>query len=501
MIRDYLKTGVGTSPLSFAENYYIHYPKVAVGIWPPFFHATAALWMLLFTRTHTALLLFIAFQGALCAAILACFARRLLPASIGFLLGLLVILLPAFQNATSVVMIDLLVAVMDFWAMLMMVEFFRTGSMRDAICFGASVGLAMMTKSNANALVLAGVCMMVLTRQFAILQRLPVYVAGVIIALLGGPWQLIMLRLFKNTIPLAHLTISRFWIMFSGYIVILVERLSLPIFLLALVGLAAECIPLLRGRRRDSGTLEVAAAASLLLGIVFFHSMATNSDPDDRYILPALPLLLLFAALGIRFIALMVPVPRFSVAARAAVLVVLGLGWFAKTVFAIPHRPQMGYAQAASTLLPAKVGDETVLVCSDSWGEGALVTTLALGDHAQNEHIVIRGTKVLSESLWLGGIYSPLFHSSSALEQYLESIPLDAVVVDLTKVLWEEDRAILSQAILENPDKWSLTLEVPETPESRHLRLYRWVGPDHSNTRKNVRVRMRLMLGRDLELK
>src|SRR5882724_4013974 len=29
MIHDYAKTGIGTSPLRFAENYYIHYPKVA----------------------------------------------------------------------------------------------------------------------------------------------------------------------------------------------------------------------------------------------------------------------------------------------------------------------------------------------------------------------------------------------------------------------------------------------------------------------------------------
>jgi 4-amino-4-deoxy-L-arabinose transferase-like glycosyltransferase len=208
MIHDYLKTGIGTSPLHFAENYYLHYPKVALGIWPPLFHSTAALWMLLFTRTHTSLLLLIAFQGALCGAALACFARRLLPSSVAFLLGLLLILLPAFQNSTSVLMIDVFLAAMEFWAMLRMVEFFRTGSMRDSIWFGVSVSLAMLTKGNANALLLAGVCMLVLTRQFAILQRLPVYIAGIIIILLGGPWQLITLRLFRKTIHLTALTVS-----------------------------------------------------------------------------------------------------------------------------------------------------------------------------------------------------------------------------------------------------------------------------------------------------
>ena len=43
MIHDYAQSGLGSSPLRFAENYYVHYPKVAIGIWPPVFHATAAL--------------------------------------------------------------------------------------------------------------------------------------------------------------------------------------------------------------------------------------------------------------------------------------------------------------------------------------------------------------------------------------------------------------------------------------------------------------------------
>ncbi len=501
MIHDYIKTGWGTSPLQFAENYYIHYPKVAIGIWPPVFHATAAVWMLLFTRTHTSLLILMAFECALCAATLALFARRLLPPLVCFLLGLLMVLLPAFQNASSVVMVDVILTEMELLAMLAMIHFFRSGSMRAGIVFGVSTSLAMLTKANANSLVVAGVLMLLLTRQFSLLKKLPVYVAGAIVVLLGGPWQLLTLHLFKNTIPLAPLTVSRFWMMFSGYVVVLADRLSFPIFLLALVGLAAEFVPMLMGRRKDQQALDIAGAASLLLGIVIFQSMATNADPVDRYILPALPLFLLFAALGIRWIVSIVPVPRLSFAFRSAVLALLSLGWFAKTTFAIPHRSQMGYGKTAEMLVPAQVSDEVVLVCSDVWGEGALITTLALGDRTHNEHVVLRGTKILSENIWVRGSYSPLFHSASELEEYLESVPVDAIVFDLSETLWTQDRDIVAQTILENPSKWKLVSELPEGTESRHLQLYRWAGPDHSTSRKNIKIRMRLMLGRDLLLK
>ena len=312
---------------------------------------------------------------------------------------------------------------------------------------------------------------------------------------------MITLRLFKDTVPLAPLTLSRLWMMFSGYTEILALRLSVPIFLFALIGLAAECIPMLLGRRKDSQILNVAGAASLLLAVFVFHCIAPNSNPDDRYILSALPMFLLFAALGIRFVASAVPVPAVSFATKAAVLTVLMLGWFAKTTFAIPTRPEMGFKETASVLLPARINDEVVLVNSDVWGEGALITALALGDDAQNEHIVLRGTKVLSENIWIRGSYSPLFHEAGSLEQYLESVPVDVIVIDYSEALWPQDRDILSQAIRENPNKWTLASDIPKKAKSRHLQIYRWTGPDHSNIRKNVRVRMRLMLGRDLLLK
>lgn len=500
MLHDYAKTGLGSSPLLFAENYYIHYPKVAFGIWPPVFHSTAAVWMLLFTRTHTSLLIFIAFQGALGAATLACFARKLLPPVAAFVLGLVLILNPALQNATSLMMVDLFLTVMQLWTMLLMIAFFRTGSMKYAVWFGILTSLSMLTKGNANALLLAAVFMMLLTRRFALLKRAPIYVAAIIIVLLGGPWQVITLRFFKGTVPMDPLTFSRFWMLFTGYTVMFVQKLSLPLFLFALIGLAAGCWPMLAGwsKDEDAPAFDIAGAASLLVAIFLFHCIAPNPGPDDRYILPAIPLLLLFSALGIRWAASRIAVPRLSVTARAAILAMLCLGWFAKTTFAFTHRPEMGFSKVADALLPSRVTDEVVLVCSDAWGEGALITAIALGDRGTDEHIVLRGSKILSESAWVGGSYSPLFHNIGELEQYMESVPVDEIVLDLSKAMWAQDTALVQQTIRENPDKWKLAKETPESPESRHLQLYRWDGSDHSSIRKNIRVRMRLMLGRDL---
>ena len=499
MIRDYAATGLGTSPIHFAESYYIHYPKVAIGIWPPMFHTTAALWMLLFTRTHTSLLVFVAVQGALCAAILAIFARRFLPPLVASAAGLFVILLPAMQNAASLMMVDLFLTVMELLALLSLIAMFRHRTMKTAVWCGICVSLAMLTKANATALPLCGVFMLLLTREFSILRKAPVYVASLIVIVLGFPWQFISIHLFQGTVPMVPLTAARFWMLSSGYTHIFVQKLSLPVFLAALVGLAVVLSPLLKGDRQRPVSLDGAGAASLLLAIFLFHSISPTPGPDDRYILPALPLLVLFAFLGIQWIASVIRIPRLSLPVRASILAVFCLGWFAKSTFAITHRPEMGFDKVASQMIPPRVHDEVVLVCSDSWGEGAFITSLALNDLRRKEHIILRGSKMLSENQWATTSYHPLFSTPRELEDNLENTPVDAIVVDLDKAMWEQDRAILMRAIQDNPSKWSLASEI-RAEDGRHLCLYRWSGPDHSMLRKNVRVRMQITLGRDLRL-
>ena len=358
----------------------------------------------------------------------------------------------------------------------------------------------MLTKGNANALLLCGVFMLLLTRQFSILKRPPVYVAAAIIVLLGGPWQVVTLRFFKGTVPMDPLTLSRFWMLFTGYSRIFVDRLGLLIFLFALLGLAAASGPLLLGRRKGREALDVAGAASLTVAIFLFHCIAPNPGPDDRYILPALPLLVLFAALGIRWAASALPAPRLSLAAKAAVLTVLCLGWFLKNTFALTHRPEMGFTKITAAL-PAHAPDEAVLVCSDAVGEGALITSMAFSDPPGLEHIVLRGSKTLSESPWDPGCIIPFFANATELEAYLETVPVEALVIDLSSIFWEQDRDLLARTVHDHPDKWMLALEIPQGPDAHHLQLYKWIGPDHSNMQKNIRLRMRLTLGHDLQLK
>lgn len=42
MVREYVAAGAPQPPVQFAQDYYVHYPKVAIGHWPPVFYVLQA---------------------------------------------------------------------------------------------------------------------------------------------------------------------------------------------------------------------------------------------------------------------------------------------------------------------------------------------------------------------------------------------------------------------------------------------------------------------------
>jgi hypothetical protein len=76
MVHDYVRLGFPTTPVKFAEVMYAHYPKVALGHWPPMFYALQAGWMLLFGDSLHSDLALMAVLTALFATTLYVIARR-----------------------------------------------------------------------------------------------------------------------------------------------------------------------------------------------------------------------------------------------------------------------------------------------------------------------------------------------------------------------------------------------------------------------------------------
>src|SRR5438309_11882614 len=69
LVRDYVAAGLPWNPLFYAQNFYVHYPKVALGHWPPFFYLVQAAWTLPFTPSRTSVILLMAVLTAIPATV------------------------------------------------------------------------------------------------------------------------------------------------------------------------------------------------------------------------------------------------------------------------------------------------------------------------------------------------------------------------------------------------------------------------------------------------
>ena len=47
MVRDFIAGLNFRHPVQFAQEYYYHYPKVAIGVWPPVLYGALGIWFLL----------------------------------------------------------------------------------------------------------------------------------------------------------------------------------------------------------------------------------------------------------------------------------------------------------------------------------------------------------------------------------------------------------------------------------------------------------------------
>ena len=243
----------------------------------------------------------------------------------------------------------------------------------------------------------------------------------------------------------------------------------------------------------------MAGVAAMAFSVYLFHSVSPYPGPESRYVSPVLVAVVVFFAAGVYWISDHFPIRAIPAAWRPAVYAAVVIVIYAATSFSIPTRPPLGYIPTAQALRQSEMQDRVILICGDPFAEGALVSQVALEDR-RPDRIVLRGSKVLSEGRWSMRVYRPLLNSPEEVQKYLLAVPVDAVVVDLSAPLWEQETQMLLKTMRTNPDTWRLSREFPAGKTERHILIYRRIGPRDPATKRDIELRMRFMLGRDLKL-
>lgn len=427
MVWDYIRHFHLVSPLRFAQDYYEHYPKVALGHWPPFFYFIQAGWMLLFTPSRTAVRVEVALTTALLALSLFAFMKKRFEWKSALLAGLLCVFLPLVQTYSSEEMAEAMLTLCCFWSVVYFSRYIDNPERKNGVGFAVLFSFAVLTKGNGWLLALIPPISLFLTRKLALLKQRGIWLAAIVVGFCCLPWQIMTMKMAERgweggTHPSAQYSLEAFWEFLRLFPAIIGPVLAIVM----LVGVYQSVAkPYLRNRvdARD------ACMFALLLAVWIFHSIIP-AGVEDRKLIIAVPAMVYFLVPGVKTLANLLPTTygftRWRVPAITAILTVCFFG----QTFAVPRIDHYGFDKVASFIAAnPQLENSNILVSSQSVGEGLLVSELAML-HPDPVARVIRGTKALATVEWNGASYRCKYPSVGQLVSFLRSNSIGVIVVD-----------------------------------------------------------------------
>jgi hypothetical protein len=451
MVREYVAATFPLPPIKFAQEYYAHYPKVAIGHWPPVFYVLQAAWTLLFSPSRVSVLLLMAALASGLAVTLYLSLRDELGRLLATAATLMLVALPLTQKASGMVMAEIPLALLCFWAVLFLGRFLDRQRAGDAVLFGLAAAGAIMTKGNGLALILVAPLALVLSRRLGLLARPAFWYPAALVALICGPW-------YAMTAGIVHETFEGGRTPTADYALAAAHLYSRQLFAAGGLGLLpfllvglGQCL------RRPAPDRPVpgkwAAAGALLAATWAFHCLVPSSR-EPRHMVMALPALMMFVAAGMAVTARWVSRGgshpgwwRMAVVA-AAVTVFVGQG------FAVPVKSWSGFSHAVELLLRSpSEAPSVMLIVSDTLGEGMFISEVA-GREPRPRRRVLRGSKVLAQSGWNGKDYRLLYRTPAEVLAFLDT-GVEAVVLDTSGVTAGElHQQLMRETVRSHPERF-----------------------------------------------
>jgi hypothetical protein len=416
MVYDFLAHPGAGQPLAFARQFYLHYPKVAIGNWPPLLHGLLALWYLVFGVSRASALVLVAVFAAATAALMAAAARRLLSPPAGVFAGVVYLALPLVQESSAVVMTEHLVTLLILASTLAFARFARSRAAVDALLFGGLASAAVLTRGSAWALAALPPIVIGLTRDWRLLGNWRLWLAALLVGALCVPWYVATRGMSPNAmVGIDAGAPAAFFQQAVAYFPLAALRaIGLALTLLASLGVWHTML-----RRQPSPRpAEWPALGAMAIGVLVIQCVVP-AGIERRYMLQLLPALVLFAAAGVHWLTRFgTPVTAWSAAATVVLL----------TVVRVPGAMRnSGYETIAADL--AGQSPPTLLLISDARGEGSMVAAIALRERRPHS-LALRGSKLLVSEDWLGRASRPRFANGDAMRAMLDAIPVNAVMID-----------------------------------------------------------------------
>jgi Dolichyl-phosphate-mannose-protein mannosyltransferase len=485
MVRDFIAGMSFRHPWEFAQQYYYHYPKVMIGIWPPAFYAVLGVWFLIAGASRTAAVLFIAVVAATTASIIYLTGKRLIGRWPGALAAVLFVASPLVQESSARVMTEHLVALGMLVATLCFARFVRTERIGDGLAFGIVAAAAILTHGNAWALGLVPGITLVLTNKWHLLRRPAFWLSAIPVLVTCVPWY----ALAPSEVDVRQGGVGSLLVdAMPAYARFTYLAMGLPVLLLALVGVWQT---LIRVKTRTDVTPEWAALAGLAIATFLIHSVVPVPI-ENRYVVLLLPSVVLFSAAGIDAIAHRVSV-RVSIGPAGLGLALVLIAVFGVDTFALPLRLRNGGYEALVRDAMARVADvpQVWLISSESVGEGAAVAAVAFQEKRPASYVLRARTLLAGGDMYWRNTQDR-FDTPAKLAALLDDLPVTLVVID-DQIPSDQHRPYqdrLRELVTSDAERWELIGSYPRTrdgttfPDTLHL----YVRPPVASAAPEIRL-------------
>lgn len=451
-LKEWLTSGSLTTPLSYLKAFHSHYAQIGIGHWPPFFYGVEAAWMLIFGQSKISVIV-------LSAAVTFVTSMTLYKAvadRFGWMEGLFAaaafLVSPVVQLASTQLMLDVPTALFCVLAMLSYTRYLDTGHLRFSVLFGVMASAAMMVKGNAAALALLPAFAVVLGSRWDLLRRPSFWAPLPIVAVATGPWYAFTYGMaeqgFRYEWGWTYISVST-----AENARYLLDNLGALILLFAAIGFVR--LVFRAGKPADS---LLVSAAALFLSVWIFQTFVPAAI-QDRYLIPALPGLIIVAVYGIHavFIKMQSAIsPKQATAALAGALAISLLVPVAAGGITTAPKGIQGFANAAKEVWALrKERNPVVLIVTDGAGEGAAITELAMLDPRPPSLFAVRGSRIFGGGGYNQQDYLPRFEDPNQLMREIDeySIPLMIFQPDPSGKKWMHLRQV-EDLMKRYPDRW-----------------------------------------------
>lgn len=423
-ISTYLKDHFGSNPMAFATDYYIHYPKISIGHWPPAYYGLLSLYLLVAPASYTSVFLWNVAMSSLPALGVAAALNRLSGRAAALVGVVLYMFTPLVLDAQPMFMVDQPLAAAVVAATAIWMAYSHRPSWGRALAFAGMAAFAVLVKGNGWLMLFIPFFHAALTGRWRPLVSVKLVVAAAFAALAVVPWYLLTTKIAADGFNY-H----------AGPAYALRAALANMVFLahnVSWVGVALASYAIVVEFRARALSPQrwtiVSGVISLLLATLTLQSLVP-ADIVDRYMAPALPAVIVLAMLGAlrtldALAALRGGAGRLLASTALCVLLLWpGIDQLQRRA----PKADTGAAEVARMLAPSSHPAVTV-IDGGTGHEGAFIAAMAVRDPGLNSYVV-RSSKLLADSNFMGTVYALKFAQSAQVMAELRRLGVRYVVI------------------------------------------------------------------------